>query len=473
MIRIARAVLLACLVAGLSASSVAAESFDEARAAADKRLVAALKSTLKWAAGKRINGFRHRTFALILRIDPDDKRARSVLKYKRRGKGDEATWVRKDDYKEPVDFGKNALQEGDERVTADLAAYRDDLLAALDATGAEEDSEAFERTLDWLTELMPEDDAVRSRRGDVKYMGRWVMPDTRTAMGRRAELRALLIEKRRAVQSGVKPDPRGAKAGWTSAWMTDDRKVIGSVDPFVGRKTLVNLAAADELCTQIFGKPKEARTPRTCVLLTSRDEARRFLESNPKYRSALASIDQVAGLWLSDGTYLSYRPDPDQIRRGAVRQLINSGLQSHLGHHGRGWITEGVGQRLCWYVEGQHGPPFVSLQRTERHRTEEAEDTLPEEPTAWNRAAAKVLERDGPGRLVGVLTRRLNAMKAADVLVAYGLAAFLLETRPEDFQRFVRASIKRHDVDGLVKDTLGADDAAMLARYLTRWLREN
>lgn len=441
--------------------------------AAGKKLIASLKSTLKWSAGKRINGFRHNTAELILRINPDDRQARTVLRYKRKGKGKDARWVQKDDYKRPVDFAKSRLEEANGRVETACATFRDTVFRAM-ADHLEEGSLRYDRALDALAYALPDDEEVRTRRGDVKHDGRWMMPDTKTAVIYRAALHESLVAYRRSMHSRVKPHPAGKKARWKAAWTTGPRSVLGSIDAIEARKVLVNLEVANELCDRILGKSKTGLAPATVRLLKSSYEARRFLEENPAIAgSALAELDRFYGHWLRDRSYLSYREGFDEMRRAVIRQLVNRGLVARLGSHSRGWITEGVGQRLCYYVERDHGVAFMSFKRTEQYQAAEGEDVLPSAPHAWNRAAAEILKRDGHERLAAILTKRLNAMQAADVLVSYGLASFLIETRPEDFLRFAEESIKRHDVDALVSDTLGADDVAMLARHLERWLSEN
>jgi hypothetical protein len=67
---------------------------------------------------------------------------------------------------------------------------------------------------------------------------------------------------------------------------------------------------------------------------------------------------------------------------------------------------------------------------------------------------------------------RLNAMQPRDVLLAYGLAAYLMEAKPEHFVKFVRATADRTDAEGIVEDVLGVD-LPFLAWRLRRWLLES
>jgi hypothetical protein len=442
----------------------------EALAKADKRFIGKLNSLNKWAAGKRISGFRHRVYGLILRVDPDDRRARGVLKYRR--KGEEEAWVQAEDYKRPVDFAKGTLLKAEDRLQAVLENYRDAVLEALGSYGAVGTQRADDE-VDRLLEFLPQDPQLHKRRGDVKHDGRWMMPETVIAERERKHLALIVHDSRKEAGDGVRKLDKDVVKRLPMGWKSDKRVIMGMVPSAHGKQCLIAMECADRFCDRVFGTTKRLRGPATSIILDTLETARAFLKGDPKWSKAASQVDRVGAVYLPDGTYVTWDATADSLSASGTRQVVDGALEARFRGHERGWITEGIGQRVTWHLLGRHGPGFVSLASTEMHQTAGDGERLPREAAQWNRVAAAVLRRDGPKRLAAVLTKRLNAMQASDVLVAYGLAAFLMETRPKEFLAFTAASAERHDVDAFVKETLGADDVAMLCRVLRRWLKEN
>ena len=459
--------LFLCLL--LPPTAAQADELDAALAKAERKLVSHLNSLVKWGAGKRVSGFRHRVYRLILQFSPDDKRARGVLLYKRKGK--KGPWVQDPEYAEPADFAKGTLAKAEARQRVALQKYRDAVLEAIDASGDPESpgaSAAFKS----LLAIFPQDGVLRRRLGDVEVDGAWLMPETVAARKRRMQIAAVIAKIEFKAGEGIEREEALQGGHSVTGWRTADRRVWSTFGSDAGKKCLRAMNAADLFCTHLLGKIKSTRGPEFSVLFNDHEFMRTFLASSPKWKSALDDLKYVSSVHLADGTLLTYDKTARRHQLSLTRQVVGGGLAMYFRGSSRGWITEGVGQRITWYLQGAHGPSFVSLEKTERHRSG-AHDKLPSEAGNWTQVAARVLQRDGPARLAAVLTKRLNAMGAADVLVAYGLAAFLMETRPEDFLSFTKATVKGHDMDSIVKKTLGADDVAMLTRVLQRWLTEN
>ncbi len=471
MVHVTRFLTLAACVLALGAAPdfARADELDTAMKRANKKLTSRLVSITKWAAGKRISGFRHRTFELILTIDPDHARARGVLGFKRKGK--DGPWVKKKGVSEPPDWAVNLVPKGEEKIKKALTSYREDVITALDMDPAPNPAR-HEAIMETLVDLLPDDAVLRERNGDVFFEGRWVLPETASAIKRRKELRALGRELTKKAFLHVVEDPKIISNNWRSAWKSDQRWVFGVVHHDESRDIISSMEAAAGICAHLFGEPEDPLGPLQTIVLTDRDQAREIVSRNPKWRTTLAELDMVSGLHLPTGEYMVYRSNRAKRRTGPVRQVIQSGLRRRFPGKSRGWITEGIGQRLTWYTTGFHGPFMVSLARTERLTVDEEEPELPDSARAWPRAAAKVLTKEGPRCVAAVLTKRLNAMRASDILVAYGLAAFLIETRPKQFVKFAEATKAGHDAEEIVRTTLGADDVAMLTRRLRRWLME-
>lgn len=458
------------LVASMAAPATHADTtVERAIERAETRLVDKLESITEWARGKRITGFIHRLCRRILTLDPDNRRARGLLQYRRSSRG--GPWVQSADYVEPPDWNTARLPKAEERVTAALATFRDTVFDVLDEA-ENVTPEQREAVLDRLVDLLPEDATLRRSRGDVEHEGRWVLPETVVGERVRAERAALVERVSRTVKPTIRPDEEALKLDWPMGFRTNRRRVYGNVDPLCGIEALLNMEIGDAVCSDLFGPSKRICGPRLSILLTSRDEARALVQRMVVGTVTTQNLDQVSAMTLPSGEYLAYWQKSLYTRLGGLRSVIDSYLMYAFPGHQRAWITEGIGQRITWYVGADHGALFVSLERTERLRADgESGVVLPEHAAAWPRAAAAVLERDGPRRLAAVMTMRLNAMQVPDILVAYGLAAYLLEARPEHFLPFARATVRMSDANAAVEETLGVD-MGTLSRRLRRWLLE-
>ena len=429
-----------------------------------------LVRTARRAADKRISGFRHRVYGMVLDVDPDHKSARRILKYKRNRKS--GRWEQASDYREPADWNQANLKRAQAGLARVLATYRDAVLAALDAEGLSGGTR--DAWIERLIDLMPQDAALREANGGIQHEGRWMLADSVSALKRRAALSALWQTTRKASWDDVVVDQPSVDAGWAGAWKTEWRSVLGSHDATYLRETLLQIVCGTAICESVLGEVEEHVGPRRCILLKSREEARTLLKRRAAWRKELPTVDLVRGFNVDRSTYITYRESAKEALRATVRRVIDAALDGATPGQRRGWITEGMGQRLCWLTTAGHGPHYVNTSGTSAVDLDKVEDQdeLPEDDAAWLREAARILKRDGPKRLRAVLTKRLNAMRAADVLVAYALAAFLIEARPDTCVAFMAASSKRHDVNAYVEEVLGAPDVGVLAWHLRRWALE-
>ena len=466
--RVVLRVTAALLALGLMAPSLADEegALTDVVKSARRKAIRELESLAKWAAKKKAAGFRHTVYEKILILKPDHSRGRKVLGYRRDGK--QGPWVRRGEYKRPVDWDKGAARTGEAQLVTRLTTYKKKVLEALDAR-PNAPSAQVDALFDELLALLPDDKALRSQTGDIQFEGRWVHPDTQAGTERRRRL-TLDAEKRRArAEREVESVDAETKGSWSAGWTGGDYTVLGTVSDRIVKSACVLMVVADTVCDDLLGKAKKIRGPRVTYIMRNRKQARAIVARTKSWRTSLKTLDEVSGLWPSNHEKLVYWTNQDLSRLSCPRGVIDQGLMRRFGKHGRGWIRAGLGQRMCWYACAEHGPNFVNLTQTSRER---ATVKVPDDPDQWPAAAARVLEKVGPAALTGVLTRSLNAMGGEDVLVAYGLAAFLIETRPDEFLPFVEATVKRHDVEVYVQETLGAPSVADLADHLARWLRE-
>lgn len=437
-------------------------------ASAEKAAVSRLEAVASWCDGQRLFGARDRVFERVLRLAPDHARARAVLKWTRDRAG--APWVRKAPYARPADWNKGLLPQVATRVADALAPLRAAGLAVADA----EDLPLHrkEAALDLLADLLPEDAALHERRGDVRDGDRWVLPETAEARTVRARLRDVAEAAARSVDPSATRDRTSA---WASAYRTA-AIAVGSTDRAdhafgVLRAAVVARAVARAALGVPADRPADLKRLYT---VTTREEAYDVVAKNTADPAAsLAKAKLLGAIYLGPDAFLAYQDRPDVRRMACARAVVNEEVHARFSGGESGFVSEGLGQRLAFLALGEHGVPFVTVEGTDVPGADpDDEDPLPAEPGAWLLRAARLLERDGERRLAGVLTARLNAMTPGNVLVAYALAAYLLEGRAADLGGFVLQLQTAGDAAKAVEDGL-AGDVGSLVRRVRRFCLEN
>jgi hypothetical protein len=466
-----RAAVLAVAVAAWSASwsRACADAIDDGLVKARRGLVSRLESIATWCNEQKLHGERDRTFRRILLLDPDHARSRAGLKFKRERKG--APWVQAPDYKEPPDWNKGLLPEAAKRRVEAALAFRVAALDVVESAGPDVPPGRREAVVELVIDVAPEDGELRRGRGDVERDGRWWLAETIGAYERRREIGKIVRSSREEAPTPV-PDKKALGIGWPAAARTDRFLAYGEVTQAECVDTVTLLETSRSVMPRLF-QPKEVRPwPKTTVLFPGRAAAQEFLSTKPSYADALRISGEVSGL-IVDGMYVGYRSDRADRTVAALRQALDAELDMRFpSERDRGWVDEGVGQRLCWLVARRHGPSFVVLGGTEHAGAEREEEVdLPSEELDRIPAAAEVLGKDPARRVRALLTMRLNAMRNADALAAYALAAYLIEARPESLVDFLSACFASDDPEAMCRDGLGVD-AETLAWRVRRWAME-
>lgn len=464
-----RATLLLALVllGALGALRVRADALDDRLAKARADAVRGLEETAAWATEHRLIGGRHRALRRVLRFAPDHALARAVLEYAKSKK--DGRWVQASTYREPADWNKDALPEYERRVKAVLTAFRNDALVALeeagDAAGARR-----EATLDELAALLPDDETVRKARGDVRLGARWVMPETAKSVERRAELAAFARDARASAKPPV-PATGPAAKGWSSALRAGDVTVFGSLDAATCRRALDLCQTYPAFFAAVFG-PSTVVEPTTYYLLRDADEAARvFASHDDAANGAKLRAAGLGGGWLSTGeTFLAWSGEAEVTIQMVVRATIDSWSLERFHHDDRGWVSEGVGRVLSWHFAGFAGTPIVSVEETQLGKDDE-DEAVPAPTGDWLVPAREVVRKATPRRLAALLTMRLTAMRTADTLLAYALAAYLLEGAPDRTEALIEATVESDDAEAAVRKALGFGVESLLLR-LRRWTEE-
>ncbi len=449
-------------------------------------LVKDLEGLATTCDGQRLFRFRDHVFGLLLRVSPDHARARGALKYRRDAKS--GAWRQAADYRPPTDWTPAALPKAEARLGEVLASYRDAVLAALSSV-AELPELVKEEQLEDLALLLPDDREVHQVRGDVEHGGRWIMPESIAALEQRAAFREAVAVGTRVAADGIRPSPELPASFEGEGFEIDldfpfegqevkvgRRRVYGWTGETWTRESLRFVVVGSILTAAVVRVPLAAYMgPRETLLFPTEAVAKAWMERNPARATAkdLSEASAVGGLSIEDGTELVYFQSEPYRRTAALSSTVYGGIYASCpdDQKDRAWLRYGLGARIMSFVTDLRPAQSVSLEGTEQLTEGHKEPELPKSLAAWMAAAAKVLDDGGAERILRVLTVRTNAMRPSDLLVAYALAAYLREGRPEQYGKFVEASRTSDDGVAVIREGLGWDPK-LLALRLRRWLGE-
>ncbi len=439
-------------------------------------LVKELEALATSANDQRVMRFRDQVFRVLIQLVPDHSRARTALKFRRDPKG--GAWLQAPDYREPTDWAPQVLPRVKARLEEALSRYRDAVLFALSSTADLADA-VKEQELDDLGRLLPNDRKVHEVRGDVEHEGRWLMPETVAALAERRAFHELVQAGRSMADAGIHRvttlpkgfvgegfeylDGRHRVFGWTGEkWAEESLRfvVIGTV-----------LTAGVTRC-EMVGEARQGET----LLFPSEKEVIEWMRANPARATAedLQSVPQVGALSTEDDTRVVYFGREGYRRTSALASAVGLGLLIACpeGEKDGAWVRFGLRNRIIRFITTLRPPQSVVLGGTAAGGKAEAEEEYPpDDLSKWLAAAATRLADKGPERIARVLTVQTNAMSPSDHLVAYALAAYLREGKPDAFEAFLEASRGSTDAREIVRAGLGTDLGSLTLR-LRRWLLE-
>ncbi|MDP6537968.1 MAG: hypothetical protein QF410_00320 [Planctomycetota bacterium] len=474
--RLALPAVMAALVWGSPAATAQSEEFERGHAAATVELIGALEEVAAWCTKKKLFASRAGLYRSILEFDDDHEQARRGLGYKRDREG---AWVAPRKPRVPRDFDKRALEEFPSRRREVVAAFRNRVLELLAEHEEELDVARARSVRDQLLVLDPDDEVVRSGRGEVRRGEGWVLGETPRATERRGGFSPLARALLEGVPApvAVQPNAREAAFGieWTACLTGGGVRILGTCPPDELARVLRVLLAQRSFVNEILGLEAEFPSRFTAYALTGADQGRRFVEAHPDADESIRRFmdELVAGAVPGSHDVASWC-DESANRLDSLARL---GLQFLLGDAfgidgDQGWAFEGfglyitrelVGTRLTWFVK----PSDYLLPEEDaalRRR-------LLQHETDWYVEAARILAGERPPKLVYTLGRSVNTLTTEDMLLSYVLAAYLLEARPKEAISIL-GRIGNGEVSTVVVEQVLGLDLAELGRRLRRWLDE-
>ncbi len=456
-------------------ADAASGSFAEDRAAAVAALVADLEELADWCNSEKLFLERDRVYELVLEFEPDHAGARKVLKYRRDRDGQ---WERSDSYREPVNRGKTDLAEVaarrrevgarfSEAIHGLLSEHRDDV-ARTDVEAAHAD----------VLRVDPDDPATRAARGEVLDGEAWVLVETARGRTRRVELRTLVQDALNGApepkSAPVSPAERALGVEWSHVVETEDVRALTTGERVeVVRVAQVNHAAG-EVFRGVFGAETQLYDDYTIYLLVHGGEKEAFLERHPavapEQRESLMAL--VGSGIPGTANVAQWQDDPAARLDGIVRHTLGGLLRDEYGisiQHG--WVWEGVGIYLTWRMLGTRLTWYVQPDDYQLDDGMSLRPLLHVPGSNWTNEAYKLLRSKRRPDLREVLGRTVTELRVQDMLVAYALAAYLLEGRPDEAPELLRRVGEGQEPDVAVREALGLslDD---LPDRLVRWLSE-
>ena len=412
---------------------------------------------------------------LVIEVEPDHAGARKALKYNRQGD----RWVQSPSYRVPRSHAReerHALYA--ERLAATLDPYKARVFRALERDARLLALGARERTLRKLLILAPDDAALRTVLGERRLADRWVLEETAVAAEGGRAIAALaaaaLDDVDRPRSEAQTRTERRLGVPWRSALRTPGVRVLGTTPRREVDETARVTEAVAGLFQRVFSHGQPHREGYTIYLVQGAEEREVLLANMPGLpETTKGLLRQAGGGWLGSGSRLGeWDPNPARRLDGAVRQTLGTLLMDAYGIDGRhGWAWEGMGLYLVYHMTGTRLTYFFGRSGYSSNRKTTLWPTLQAPETRWLAAAYDLLARDDAPGLEFLLGRDVDTMRDEDILVAYAVAAYLLEGRPDEAPIILRRiGAGEHPV--LVFEDVTGESLPGLELRLRRWLGE-
>lgn len=467
----------------LHADEAADTAEAEVRAAvveARKGLVTRLVELGDWCVAVKLLGQRDRLGQEILRIDPDQPKARAWLRYAKDRSG---AWVQAKGYKPPADVTNSTqlpeLTRRREALGTEAAAK---VVPVLQRVGSALPLRRRELALDELLSMAPGDERVRVAHGEVRDGAGFVLEEAKASRERRPALAALAAA---TILQVVAPLPATATpmerlfspVPWERVYATADLRILGpgTVPSALLLRAVALGQAARQAFTQLLGVEVEDIAGLTFFLYALPFDAYAFVDQTPLLDAAQrAMARKLSCYWMPKGPHVLVYPNDDETRVEWVPRIVVSGMLNGafelMPVHG--FLFEGVGVWMTTRLCGTHRTFTVRKgdYASGASRDEGFDGRIQANDVDWLAEARRLLARQRRPELRLALGKDVNAMDAGDLIFAFALASYLFEARPEQVAPLLRA-FPKGPVDAAVEGSLGLTVEGLEAR-LVRWLEE-
>ena len=462
-------VIVAAALAFALAAPARADLADDARTSALKKAGPSLEELGAWCGEQKLLRKRAAIGALLVAVDADHESARAWLQFKRDKRGD---WVRPPGVASPADTRSDDWPEWVARRTQVLDPVRKALEDVCDAPRFAK-SPGSERTLRLLIELYPEDVKLREKHGERRVAGRWVLEETAATADGRKRVETWVRDAMKAASAKapvVERKVAGEEAHWACSAALENVYVATTGNAKEVEAFVTNLVAAERLVDLAMGRTAGERKPLRCDMFLNYWENHRYLEKCTELSAEdKKKYDDWRSWWREPERLVVWDNDPVDRIDDAVRQLID-----HQRSRARriwdapAWLSEGLGLYLTWKLLGTRRTYFI--QDTEYADQEIRKDML--KPNAdWVALARKLAQKQGGTRLPILAGTPLNGLTAEDDVMAFAVAAYVVETRPQSVADLYEQAAASKSIEAALTASLGLDLESLDARF-ARWLEE-
>jgi len=443
-------------------------------------IVPRLDELAGWAQKQKLFRECIRTYELVIELQPDHLRGRRVLRYRRKGKG--GPWERTRPFKEPRNLSDAALQEFLGKRAALVTPFANAVVASLEKHKDAIGGDKREQVLRALIRMDPDNKAARRAFGDVRTGDRWLPEDAVVAQVRRKELARTALEIRNATPAPtaaeLTPADEALGIRFSEKLETGRVRVLTTSERSEASTIARYCHAAPKLFNQLLDTAARLPPGYTVFVLPTADDKKRFLDRHPDINSTNRKfLEQVAGGWVKGSTHLAaWSSDQPGRVDYCVRQTLALLFINDFGITMRqGWAWEGFGlyltdlicaTKLTYYVRpDSYGNAGRELRRK-----------LMNPSTNWFSEGLALLKSDKRPGLGAVLTSDASGMSDRDMLIAYVIAAWMIETQPGKLRAILK-TIAPVDENGhprvpgpqAIQQHLGLD-LETLDRRIIRWL---
>jgi len=469
-----------------AAPTAGADELAVALAVVRRDLILRLDELVDEAQGRKLYLQRDHVYAALIELEPDHKVARRALAYRR---DRDRNWER-GRYREPSDRGKQgALEEFEALRESRLGAIFRRQLELLSQPGVS--PARRERELRSWVAVDPQNEELRAALGERRGpQGDWLLTDSVKALARRKELRRHVFDARDSVP---RPEPWSVPASlghkalpWTVSLRTRAARIAGTVEESEIRADLDALYVLSKLLdVAVKPAPIPAGEPRriasgwrkrfTVYVLGSRRQIPALLAGFPELKPEDRDIfPQLITGWLRGGYVLGIWGHDELARRDSLsRQVAGGWIRDSYGVSTRqGWVWEGLGLYLSEHAVGTRLTFFIRPSPyVQGNQGLNLSKRLQAKGADWYGLLADLMATDRPPQLAFLLGKDVNGMEERELLLAHGLAAWLVEARPEQAPVIFGRVGSGEDSVRVLEEVLGMR-LPDLEKHLARWAGE-
>lgn len=466
--------LAAALLLILAAGSARAADYASTDTALRAELVDAYTELGAWCVKKHLFLARDELATVILALQPDHKKARGWLKYR---KGKDGTWSRREPHKPPSNRKPKNLPAFHTQRDAILAGLRPRVVAAIRDAAPALSQQARMDAVDSWRPILGDDEALQALAGRVQHEGRWRATDTVRSLKRRAAIQAAAkaaLAARPKIATRTLPEAAGTvPLAWKPGRGTKRVAAFGTVSVDMLDSCIRLAHATEQLMATQFGGTFETRDYFAFYIMRGREDFRAVVDKHPTVQGDRKLLRDLSGAYIGHGQFV----DLMETQGGTLDSCISVTTQHLLSlryAEGRsgwmpGWVADGFSLYNMTWLTGTHLSFTVDFGR---YGQDPLFKSLFSSKTNWFAEARKLMLSDDPATLRLTLGLKIGRMGPRDFLAAYAFVAWLHEARTQtEVNALLGALAGGLDVDKAFAASLHmtVEDAEARLRY---WLRE-